>query len=634
MKHRKKLYGLAVGAVLMIIGMVLPVSANDAQRGGSQEETVYIPDPQLKKLINYTLDENRTENADITVGEMKTLTYIVINSSYTTGIDGIENLEGLQYAENLTRLYINGDFHDITPVGTLKKLKWLDITNNSALTDLTQLGSMPNLTYLFMQECPSLTTLDGINGENFPALQELRCYMITGVNDISALDSPKLPALEFLNLTNSDLEDITPLKGYASLRKLALSGNRITALPEPLYDGFKDTIRSLTGLTYLRLPGWGLTGDDMDMLAPLTELKTLDLMSNQELTDTEFFDLLPEDLEELGLRSTGISNMDHVGRFKNLRVLEFSDDVTDFSFISELPLLTAGAILFSEDTFSTKYECGTYSDPVETQGYQIVIENPYRDPDGNPISFADADLVAGAEGCTFEYDAETNQITVSNLNDQRAMIRKNYALPLETGEYKNGTLGIEIYPEERSYYTISYDWGNDAPEGQILPEDTSRYTSLEEAEAAVDQTFTDQTVIEGEKDGTEGIWKFTGWSTSVSGKTVIARGSWEFEGRHRHSYGTDWQTDEKEHWHECTACGARKDAAAHTFEWTDDGSQNGSRYQQCSICGYRLPSSEKDKAAVPLTGDSENYWSWVFFAAVSAAGVSGMRALARQRKTR
>ena len=37
-----------------------------------------------------------------------------------------------------------------------------------------------------------------------------------------------------------------------------------------------------------------------------------------------------------------------------------------------------------------------------------------------------------------------------------------------------------------------------------------------------------------------------------------------------HSFSDKWITDGKNHWHECTVCGAKKDVAAHIFEWNRD----------------------------------------------------------------
>lgn len=40
---------------------------------------------------------------------------------------------------------------------------------------------------------------------------------------------------------------------------------------------------------------------------------------------------------------------------------------------------------------------------------------------------------------------------------------------------------------------------------------------------------------------------------------------------HTHTYGDKWQSDETNHWHECTVCGEKADTAEHEFgEWVID----------------------------------------------------------------
>lgn len=53
-----------------------------------------------------------------------------------------------------------------------------------------------------------------------------------------------------------------------------------------------------------------------------------------------------------------------------------------------------------------------------------------------------------------------------------------------------------------------------------------------------------------------------------------------------HSYGTEWKTNNTQHWHECTVlgCTSQSDAANHTFvKKTNDTNH----WQECSACGYK-----------------------------------------------
>ncbi|MFQ9800190.1 MAG: hypothetical protein ACLR23_16020 [Clostridia bacterium] len=61
---------------------------------------------------------------------------------------------------------------------------------------------------------------------------------------------------------------------------------------------------------------------------------------------------------------------------------------------------------------------------------------------------------------------------------------------------------------------------------------------------------------------------------------------------HTHSYGTEWKSDNSNHWHEC-ACGEKSDMAAHTYgDWTvtkaATAATAGSRERSCTVCGFKV----------------------------------------------
>jgi len=76
-------------------------------------------------------------------------------------------------------------------------------------------------------------------------------------------------------------------------------------------------------------------------------------------------------------------------------------------------------------------------------------------------------------------------------------------------------------------------------------------------------------------------------------------------GTHVHSFGTAWEKDATNHWHEC-ACGEKSGLAVHTpGGWIVDtpatGTTPGSRHKQCTICGY-VTATE----IIPATGGGSN----------------------------
>ena len=75
---------------------------------------------------------------------------------------------------------------------------------------------------------------------------------------------------------------------------------------------------------------------------------------------------------------------------------------------------------------------------------------------------------------------------------------------------------------------------------------------------------------------------------------------------HTHSYGTDWQYDDTNHWHECE-CGDKADIAAHSAsEWIVDTAAtetaDGAKHKECTVCKKVL-----ETATIPATGSSHTH---------------------------
>lgn len=67
----------------------------------------------------------------------------------------------------------------------------------------------------------------------------------------------------------------------------------------------------------------------------------------------------------------------------------------------------------------------------------------------------------------------------------------------------------------------------------------------------------------------------------------------------QHSYSTKWFSDGSKHWHACTVCGEKKDAAKHT----PSAAATNSTPQTCTTCGYVL------QPALGHTHDFEDTWT-------------------------
>lgn len=114
-----------------------------------------------------------------------------------------------------------------------------------------------------------------------------------------------------------------------------------------------------------------------------------------------------------------------------------------------------------------------------------------------------------------------------------------------------------------------------------------------------------------------------GYRVTLQDYLLIALGDATVSGdspSHAHQAGTEWKSDEKEHWHECVAAdcdeeGIKLDKASHTFsDWAEDVAPTcttaGSEKRACTVCGYEetrtlQPAHDWDEA-VAVAADGEN----------------------------
>ena len=97
----------------------------------------------------------------------------------------------------------------------------------------------------------------------------------------------------------------------------------------------------------------------------------------------------------------------------------------------------------------------------------------------------------------------------------------------KTAETRSNTVAITV-TEKAVTYTVSYYWGTEFPEGVTLPTDTVAYQSVQDAEAAMDKTYTASSTYNAQKDGKDGTWTFSGWTATVEDTVVKFTGEWTF----------------------------------------------------------------------------------------------------------
>ncbi|PLR67940.1 hypothetical protein CYJ36_11525 [Bacillus sp. UMB0893] len=188
-------------------GKLLKESLASVKTNASPEgEIVEIKDEYLKMSIKEQLGLRR----DITESDMKKLTSL---TAYA-----VEDLSGLEKAENLTRLeLVFSNIKDLTVLTELKQLEYLDLTLTDA-NNYSQLSAVTSLKTLILagtgvKDLSSFTELTNL---------ELLNLMYTEVENLDSLSS--LQRLEELDISYSSVKSIKVLETLKSLKKVILYG--------------------------------------------------------------------------------------------------------------------------------------------------------------------------------------------------------------------------------------------------------------------------------------------------------------------------------------------------------------------------------------------------------------------------
>lgn len=620
----KRYLALTIALVLLIA--LFPVTAWNQAIAAPANDTVDISDPAFLAYLNSELDESRPSDTPITREEMASFTSI--DTRWTE--ESISSIKGISAAVNLKRLAVSGDITGLEDIAALENLTSLTVTENENVEDLSFLGEKPNLTSLSVGENPNMTSLQGLTSNTCPSLSVLDLSLNSNLADISALDHVAFPGLTKLDLGDSSaISSISALCGYTALTDLNLEKVKIT---EENREDYRNAVASLTALKSLYMPYCGVTDADAEvMFAPLSQLKTLVLNVN-DLTSVDFVDTMSANLTTLGLYGNEITDMDSLKKFQDLKTLGFSGNhVTDFSFISALPQLGNGSIRHEEGTesfpFVSQFQVGDPSDRIELGNGTLTIENPYVQPNGEPISFAEAlpAHVLGQpddSGYTISYDEATNEITLENVSGDVSFY-VNYQLPASNGKFKVCKLFINVYADhQHTWSATTYTWAEDGSSctASRVCEDNAAH--VEQATAVIDQQQTKEPTCTQAGETTYTATFDQDWAvTQTMTLADVAKLS--------HSYSQAWQWDDTSHFHSCELCGEKADAAAHTFQWVTD-TQAGEKYQKCTVCGYQLaaeplptaspapsatpnpaPSATPAPSQPPQTGDTSSVLLWI-----------------------
>ena len=273
--------------------------AHDAAGNGntaSREHRIeaWMPDKNLRDIVKEVLgipvDDilTKEELLDLRVLDAAEVGLFTDDSKIT-------DLTGLEYATELTELYLNEHaISDLRPLATLTQLNKLSLNDNE-IENLWHEDSDDN-PFADLTELTELSLDDNL------------------IDDLSPLES--LAQLTTLSLNDNLIEDLSLLEALTELTELSLNLNLIEDIT---------TLEALTQLTALSLNENPI--DDLMPLESLTELTELSLNDNS--IEDIFFCAALTQLKILCLEDNEISDVSPLAGLPNLEMLKLSDNPID-----------------------------------------------------------------------------------------------------------------------------------------------------------------------------------------------------------------------------------------------------------------------------------------------------------------
>ncbi|MBP6659221.1 MAG: leucine-rich repeat domain-containing protein [Chitinophagales bacterium] len=276
------------------------------------------------------------------MAQLKQLKVLVCGGRYTNNW-AISDLSFLQTLPQLTHL--NLSFNKITQLENLDKLPNLQQLNLSfnKITQLENLDKLPNLQKLDISgnKITQLKNLDKLpnlqeliisdneitqleNLDKLPNLQEL----IISLNQITQLENlDKLPKLQQLDISVNEITQLENLDKLPNLQELIISWNKITKIENtvdlPKLQQLDISVNEITQL------------ENLDKLPNLQQL----VIGDNKITQLENLDKLPN-LQELVIGVNEITKLENLDKLPNLQQLVIGDNkITQLENLDKLPNL-------------------------------------------------------------------------------------------------------------------------------------------------------------------------------------------------------------------------------------------------------------------------------------------------------
>ena len=205
-------------------------------------ETVWMPDEYLRRFVKQKMLIPIPYATPLTQATLSSLMVLLQEriTARPSSADILQNLTGLEYAINLSRLTLHkNSISDLTPLQNLTKLTEFESTRSS-ISNITPLQNLTNLGVLTLN-ANSISDISAL--QNLTNLRELDL----GGNSISTITSlQNLTNLRELKFSNNSISDLTPLQNLTNLTDLDLESNQIEDVAP---------LARLTKLNSLRLYG-------------------------------------------------------------------------------------------------------------------------------------------------------------------------------------------------------------------------------------------------------------------------------------------------------------------------------------------------------------------------------------------
>ncbi|WP_350344282.1 leucine-rich repeat domain-containing protein [Proteinivorax tanatarense] len=330
-----------------------------------KEEFVDVKLKDYERPTMYSLTSNKNRDLTAHFSPLVDLEDKGLSNDLKRSFNNQRNINGWYCTENLTLAHLEHlehiqlsrhirieDEDFFTKVPNAKSLT-LEGTN----LDLSILKRYPNIKSLTIIGCP-YSEDDLISIDKLEQLTELRILNVT-VDEQQLKDISKLGNLEVLEITKSELTDISPISELTNLKELNLNQNSISNLA-PLsnlttikklqmdnnYIEDISALNTMSNLEYISL--------SKNQIVDITALKKLEKVKKINLENNEIESVQPlktlTNLEDLNVGENKVQNVTTLGKLESLKKLNLTSN--KISEITALKNLQVDKLYLSDNYIS------------------------------------------------------------------------------------------------------------------------------------------------------------------------------------------------------------------------------------------------------------------------------------------